>query len=424
MVVAEVKFFWFLMIKKRYGKTAVSQYLIVGLILFGIVGFGLLISITMQKVRFDDFFALPWSAGRTWLLEGSDPYGSVLMSAQEAISGVDYLSKLPSQDTILQPLFGLVLYLPFSLIPYDISRVLWVTLLSVFSGLSVFLILRLSEWKLSLIEWVIAIIMGAIWYPGAYALLSGQVSPFILFILLLVIVLLQNDQDTTAGLLLSLTFGALPMAVVFTISLFIWTISRRRWLLIIAYFSGVAFQIIVSFLLMPNWIMGWFNNILTTYQNFSWFNSPLIYFAGLLPGITNFLEIFLNIVVGIFLIIEIITITKASGRVFIWRMFLILLISYFFHIQFSIAHLVLIIPGLFFVFRFMSERWGGWGRIFSWILLGFIFFGSWLFYLPDIQFTVINVNPILSLVLPVIVLVGLFYSRWWILRIPKLDKEI
>ncbi len=66
------------MTMKRYQKTAISQYLFVGLILLGILGFGLLISITMQKVSFDDYFILPWSAGRTWLLEASDPYGSIV----------------------------------------------------------------------------------------------------------------------------------------------------------------------------------------------------------------------------------------------------------------------------------------------------------------------------------------------------------
>lgn len=406
---------------KRYQKTAISQYLIVGLILLGILGFGLLISITMQRVSFDDFFVMPWSAGRTWLLEGSDPYGSVAQNTQEAISGADFLAKRPSQEILLLPLFNLILYLPFSLIPYGISRILWVTLLSIISGGSVFLILRISEWKLSLLERILAILLGVFWYPGAYAILSGQLSPFILFILLLAIVLLQNDQDTTAGLLLSLTFGSLPMAVIFTIGMLIWTISRRRWFLIIAYFSGVAFQIIISLLLMPNWIMSWFNNIFSTYETIGWINTPLISLAGLLPGISSFLVIFLHIVVGILLLVEIIMISRASGRVFIWRMFIMLIISYFFHIQCSMAHLVLIIPGLFFVFRFMSERWGGWGRIFSWILLSILFIGSWLFILPENKFTVSNINPVLSIGLPVIVLIGLFYSRWWVHRIPKLD---
>ncbi len=284
-----------------------------------------------------------------------------------------------------------------------------------------FLSLRLSEWKISLFERILAIIFGVFWYPGAYTILSGQLSPIILFIFLFAIVLLQNDQDTTAGLLLSLTFGSLPMAVIFTIGMLIWTISRRRWFVIIAYFSGVAFQIIISILLMPNWIMSWFNNIFSIYETIGLINTPLVSFAGLLPGISNFLVIFLHIIVGILLLVEIIMISRASGRVFIWRMFILLIISYFFHIQFSMAHLVLIIPGLFFVFRFMSERWGGWGRIFSWILLCILFVGSWFFFLPENKFTDSNLNPVLSIGLPVIVLIGLFYSRWWVHRIPKLD---
>jgi hypothetical protein len=406
---------------KRYQKTAISQYLFVGLILLGILGFGLLISITMQKVSFDDYFILPWSAGRTWLLEASDPYGSISQNTQEVIRSAEYFAKQPSQEILLLPLFNLLLYLPFSLIPYGISRILWVTLLSIFSGGCVFLILRLSEWKLSLFERILAIIFGVFWYPGAYTILSGQLSPIILFIFLFAIVLLQNDQDTTAGLLLSLTFGSLPMAVIFTIGMLIWTISRRRWFVIIAYFSGVAFQIVISILLMPNWIMSWFNNIFSIYETIGWINTPLVSFAGLLPGISNFLVIFLHIIVGILLLFEIIMISRASGRVFIWRMFILLIISYFFHIQFSMAHLVLIIPGLFFVFRFMSERWGGWGRIFSWILLCILFVGSWFLFLPENRFTDSNLNPVLSIGLPVIVLMGLFYSRWWVHRIPKLD---
>ncbi|MDY6846601.1 MAG: hypothetical protein SVP52_05645, partial [Chloroflexota bacterium] len=108
---------------KRYQNTKASQYIIVGLLLASILAAGFSSTLLMQRVPFEDYFVLPWAAGRSWLLEGVNPYdASINQIAEEAISESVYLAKLPVETVLLLPMLDLVFYLPFSLIPYEISR--------------------------------------------------------------------------------------------------------------------------------------------------------------------------------------------------------------------------------------------------------------------------------------------------------------
>jgi len=78
---------------------------------------------------------------------------------------------------------------------------------------------------------------------------------------------------------------------------------------------------------------------------------------------------------------------------------------------------------MFIVFRFWSERWGFMGKIISWSLMLVISVGSWLLVFPEVRsFEEISV-PLLSVGLPVLIFLGMIWTRWWALNIPKLLDE-
>jgi len=102
---------------KRYRRTATTQYLIVILITLSIIGIGLLSAFVMSFVPFLDEFALPWAAGRMWLLDGESPYSqSAIQDAESAIDESNFLGVLPDSQVLRHPLLNLLFYLPFKLL--------------------------------------------------------------------------------------------------------------------------------------------------------------------------------------------------------------------------------------------------------------------------------------------------------------------
>jgi hypothetical protein len=409
---------------KRYQRTAISQYLIIGLVIISLVAMGFLNAYLMRRISYDDAFVVPWAAGRVWLLEGESPYGdSVSRAARSALANSPFDGQIPDSSPLMVPVFDLVLTIPFSLLPYEIARVVWMTLLEVVIGFVVYMGIKISGWKLSLLETIALIFLLVVWFPGAVTLFSGLKSPVTIGLILLGFYLVLKEQDTPAGFVLSLTSAAIPVSTLILLVVMIWALSRRRWSLIFSYFSGLAFLWIVSLLLLPGWPLDWLRVLVNTYDNWGWIQTPLMRLADLLPGISFYLNIFLHGFFGIYYIVVAITLWGKVGRVFTWKILAVFVLTLLFNVQASAPDLILLLPAVFLVFRFWTERWGGWGRVFSWILFLSMVAGSWYFALPVSSMA----DPValsgLIIIVPLVTLVGLIWIRWWAINIPKLPFE-
>lgn len=407
--------------KNRYRRTAASQHLVIGVILTCIIGLGLLSTVIMKKVPFEDHFAIPWAAGRGWLLEGISPYADdVTQIANHTLSESTYQAQLPEIEVLTDPILNLVFILPFSLIPYEISRAIWVTAILLCIGLIGYFGLRLSGWKISFPERIGMIALVVLWFPGIQTIIMGQSSPIIILLILVGISAILSEQDTLAGFVLALTFGSLPTTALILLLILVWSISRRRWSIIASFFFGLAFLFIISLMLLPSWPLDWLGVLLNTYQNWDWVRTPVMDLAALLPGIANYLSIALHAVLGIYLIALWITLLGKSDSEFTWNALALLVVAYLFHIQSSIHQLLIVIPALFLVFRLWSERWRVFGHGLSWLLMLGIVAGSWYFAAPEFAFTDDARFGALIVGLPLLVFAGMVWIRWWALKIPKL----
>lgn len=407
---------------KRYRRTALSQYLVVGLILLIFVGFGLISNFAMTQFQFEDHFVVPWAAGRLWLLEGQNPYSpDIIAFAEEQVENSEYLAILPQDQGLKIPLVNLIFYLPFSLVPYSFSRTIWVTGMVLIIGVIGYLSIRLSEWKLSTLEYVGGILLTILWFPSVSAILTGQLSPVIVFFLLMGAYLIRRNEDTPAGFLLSLTFSALTSNIFLMIFFVVYSILHRRWSILSAYFSGAAFLIIVSILMLPSWPMDWAGAIVDQFVNFQWLQTPLFRLSATLPGITTFLSLTLHVIFILYYLSILISNPGKSNLVILWKINMILAISFLMHIQATIHHALLLIPAIFLIFRFSSDRWSSWGRIVSWMVLLTITIGSWFTLYQEIGFLVTEAMPIIAVILALFVFVAMLWSRWWGLIIPKLS---
>lgn len=409
---------------KRYRRTITAQYLTVILIIGSVVGFGFLSFFVMNQVPFTDHFVIPWSAGRAWLLEGENPYTPTIENnAQSAINESGLLAVLPETRELSIPLLTLFLYLPFSLMPYSISRIIWMVMVAVSIGIIVLISIGFSGWKLTTVGKTSIVVLMLFWLPSAQAILTGELIPIIIALTFIALFLLFNGQETTAGFLLALTFSSFPINGLILLFLIIWSISHQHWSVLSSFFSGVAFLLVLSWLILPSWFMDWAAIIFNLYFEWDWINTPLMNLAALLPGIESFLVYFLHAAFGLFWIVLLITALKKSGQIMIFKLCAVLIVAYLINIQNAIFLLLLAGPASYLVFRFLSERWRLFGNILSWGLLLIISLGAWVLVIPDIEFTTPNFVPVLSLGYPLFILFGLYWIRWWALRIPNLPYE-
>ncbi|MBW6475157.1 MAG: DUF2029 domain-containing protein [Anaerolineaceae bacterium] len=409
---------------KRYRSTALSQYLMIVLILVGAVALGSAGFWMMSRLPFTDHFALPWAAGRAWLLGGESPYGATVATiASNAIDGSPFLAVLPESQVYANPLPSLVFYLPFSLMPYTVARTIWVLWLVISVGFIVFMSINLSGWKISLPGKLFVSLVVLLWLPGVDVIMGGHLSPVIIALLLFSIYMVLTGQDTTAGFILALTFNSFLTTGLVLLLILVWAISRKRWSILASYFSGLVFLILIAFLIYPSWFTEWASVLLNMNISWEWFQSPLMALSALLPGIAEPFAILLHGIFGIYALVLLITTVSQSGRVFIYKIFSFFLITYLLHAQGSTVYLFYIVPAFLLMMRYMAERWKRLGYLLSWVFLTLIGVGSWLLTSFEVDFTQPLEMPLIYVGFPLFVIFGMVYIRWWALKIPKLPYE-
>ena len=408
----------------RYRRTYLSQYLVVILALILIVGLGFLSHWAMQQVPYEDQFVIPWAAGRSWLLEGVNPYDQqVIQLARSTLANAAFQGQMPQAAEFTEPVLNLVFSLPLSLLPYEIARTIWVVLLLVSLAGMGFLMLKLSKWKTSLPEKALVVILLVTWLPGLQMALMGSATPIVLALLLFGIDALLSGKDTLAGFLLALTFGAVQITFLILLLLVLWVVFHRRWSILVAYFSGLGFLWIVSLIILPAWPSGWLGAILNNYFNLDWIHTPLMALSGVLPGISQYLSIGLHIGFAIYLLVVWIASLNSEEPVVGWRLFAILNLAFLFQPENPVNQLYLTLPALFLAFRFWSERWGIVGRVLSWLIL--LGAGGLPWLIAEVPLTFTSVNPLTGLVvgLPLVAMAALISVRWWALNLPRLAFE-
>jgi hypothetical protein len=409
---------------KRYRKTAVSQYLFVGFFLAVLVLLGYLSTILMRAVPFVDYFALPWSAGRAWLLEGRNPYDpDISKLAADVMSKTGYSGQLPDVNNLVHPLVNLFFFLPFSLLPYPISRAIWTVILMVLAGLIVHLSQEFSEWKTSSFDKFFCITFLLLWFPSIYTILTGRLTLIIIFLMVYGLWSLKVEKYRRAGFMLALVGASLPLTAFVIFLAIFWSIARRQWSFLVAFVSGSVFLWSVSLLMLPSWPLDWLRILVGTYQDVgSWVETPLMSLASILPGIENFLSIGLHVFFGLVVLVLWIRLFGKSTRVFIWNGLMIFIISFLLQVQSSLSDLLLLVPPLCLILRYASERWKLPGRLAGWAILVFISAGSWILALPEISFLENMSMPIVQTGLSLMVLLGMVWIHWWAVRLISFPK--
>jgi len=370
--------------------------------------------LAVQAPGGNDFLAR-WVGANQWLVHGLDPYSpQVSQEAQTLIYGRP-AEREAGEDVahFAYPLFSMLFFGPFGLIPYPLARALWMTLLEVGLPVLAILSIQLCGWKPS--PWIqrILILFSVLWYHGFRAVILGQFAVLEALLIVGALLAIQRRQDGVAGVLLALTLSKPQMAVLLIPFVFLWAVSTRR-LQILAWGIGTMVLLLVASLaLIPSWPTEWARQIID-YTSYTAVGPPVSILAGLIPSGAGPITLVLT---GVGLIYLAFVWQQALGkedRWFQWSAAVTIAMTNLIALRTATTNYVVMLPAFILVFAVWNERWGTQGNPPILIALLGLFVGLWTLFLITVEGN--QEHPALYLPVPLLSLAGLWWSRWWVLR--------
>lgn len=367
----------------------------------------------------NEFFA-NWYGFRTFLVEGENPYGMEMQTRIQRSAEPLGIQVNKDSSYLKQPLFGIILYLPFLFIRnFDIAFSWWLTLLE---ATAVFLaILGVSLVKKNLKKnffYVgLAILLMVCSLFSFSDLQKGSPAIFSFLILLLSIKSLQQNGDELAGVLLSLMiifpfYGWISMVFVL-----IWSLRQGRskvfW-----WFLGTV--ILLSFavaLLESQWLL-YYLQMWVRFFDGTEINFIGNLFASIFPK-TFLLPGFIVGAMVVLLLIEWLLARRSNFILFYWTLQFTLTLEALLTIETSVLNLLAFPVSIIFILIAWEDRWKKKGRIVGLGIAMVSVILPWGLNSLHPEQSILNILFI-NVVLAGLILVNLYWVRWWLFRNVKL----
>jgi hypothetical protein len=363
-------------------------------------------------------FLVHWVGSRALLVDGISPYSDeVALRIQEIAYG---RPALPSEHElrVAYPLYSVGIFLPFAIISdYNLARALWMTALEVgLLGLAL-LSLRLTGWKPRI--WLLAVFLlfTLTWYHSARALINGNAVVLVAVFIAGALVAIQTGRDELAGILLALSTIKPQVVILLVVFVWVWAISVRRWgivnwtvLSLIALSVGAAFFV-------PDWPLQNLWEVIR-YPGYNPPGTPGSALAIWLPAAGTKLGWGLTVLLGILLLGEWSAARGQDFQWFLWTASLTLVASQWIGIQTDPGNFIVLFIPLVLIFGMWVKHSGTLGRVMVTFSMIVLFVGLWTLFLVTLDASAgqPQQSPIMFFPLPLLLLLGLYWVRWWAIR--------
>ncbi len=201
-----------------------------------------------------DFMSL-WTGGKA-VLTGADPYNPVVWKTLRTAYGSQWMPDARAPF----PLWTFALMTPFALLPLPVASALWMAASEVLLGISLYgVIVLLRRYHPSPVE-------TGLLAAGAYAsivtilvLINGQMTLFLLALLVLFLWLLKQKRLFWAGFVLAFLALKPNPFILFVPLVGLWLLWQQQWRVIFGGVTGALALLAVSWLIQPGWLPAWLN---------------------------------------------------------------------------------------------------------------------------------------------------------------------
>lgn len=382
--------------------------MIVGLFIFGNLQF------TAKNPGGNDFL-VHWVGTQSFIKEGISPYSdNVALRIQNLVYGRPALTG-EHELRVAYPFYSVFLFLPFSLIEdFTVARALWMTALEFLIIISTIMMIRMVSWKPNFLITFLIIVFSLFWYHGLRSIINGNAVVFICFLIILSIYAIIHKQDELAGICLALITIKPQVVFAYIIFLVFWSLSNRRYKVIFWFLGSLIALIILGLFILPSWPMEFIREVFR-YPGYNPPGTPATALAEILPGIGRQLGILLSVLSALILLIEWVNGRFSRQEKFIWVSSLTLVMGQWLSIQTDPGNFLIMFPAVILIFRIIEDRWRNSGQWIILLLLGILFFVPWIIFIRTIDFGYQPLqNPIMFFPVPLILIIGLFWVRWWV----------
>jgi hypothetical protein len=361
-------------------------------------------------------FLVHYVGARSYLLEGLSPYSDeVAVRIQTAAYG-HAAEGQEHQLRVAYPIYSLILFAPFALIKnYAFSRALWMTLLEASLIATVFVSFKLFRWRPPLWMQSVVLLFSITWYHAVRGVINGNAVVLISMGIAIILLLLQQEKDKWAGVVLAFTTIKPHLVLLFVLFLLIWGIYHKRWILIRWYFITLFGLIGVGLVLLPSWITQNIIEILR-YPGYNPAGTLAAALNELIPGLSVNLKWMIGLSLTIVLLYEWWSGRNGDYDRFLWASLFTIGISQWIGIQTDPGNFILLFPALILILSSLDKRWSDKGLILDGIILLVIWIGLWVLFIATLERTYQPVqNPIMFLPMPAMILIGLYWIKWWVI---------
>jgi hypothetical protein len=366
-------------------------------------------------------FLVPWLAARTFLQFGDSPYGEPATQRAQVV----YYGRLAAEGEdplrLSVPFPVELFYFPFALVAdYALARSLWMTCLEIALVAQAFLSLRLTGWKLARSLLPVLLIFSVLWVYGFLPLAGSCAVIFVALAILGLLLALREGRDELAGALLVAPFFKPDIAGLLVLLIFWWAIYHRRGRILAGFLMALAILLAVSFFILPHWFMPFIGGLISHISY-----HPALTPGGILaswwPAIGPRLGWALTGLMLVVLLLEWRDVRHKDFRHLLWTSSLTLVGTPLLGIPVIPQDYVMLFFPLVFFISILAERWsrpGRWG-VAGLVLLA-IFFGFWIIAAgPFLPGSPAALAGVLALVFPALLVIGLYWMRWWAIRPPR-----
>jgi len=360
-------------------------------------------------------FLVHWIGNQSFITNGISPYSDeVALLIQNAVYG------RPAQTgehelRVAYPFYSIIIFFPFALVKdFVIARALWMTFLEFLVIFSTFIMVRLVNWKPKILITFLVTVFGLFWYHGLRTIINGNAVIVILFLVILSIYAIMNKQNELAGISLALMTIKPQVVIIYIIFVMFWAFYNKKYRLVFWFVGSLIALILLGLFLLPSWPLDFLREVVR-YPEYNPPGTPAAALAVLLPGIGNRLGLLLSVLSGIVLVVEWFLGRQSRENKFIWVASLTLVLGQWVNIQTDPGNFVIMFPAIILIFRMVEDRWRNLGQ---WILIGYLsllFFVPWILFVRTIDFGYQPVqSPIMFFPVPIMIILGLYWVRWWV----------
>jgi hypothetical protein len=381
----------------------------------------LIIVITIFFNRFvlspfvSDDLRVSLSQSKLLFVNGKSPYDLEILNYIKGIAE-DEGWALNAKLEFGYPLFQLLIYLPFAVIPnYLWASAFFLTINQVCIVLITHMLFQVLEWKPKIVERISVYLLSAAVFFIQVNMFSGNTSIIQLTLIVAVLYYEEDRKPILSGIFLGLSFID-PISMLFTIivllSIFI---TKKEYSIIFWFLITTGLLSVFVTIYDGNWIIGWLKNMVLAPSRFP--------FTTYVDGIqtkygvqVNKLFVIIPIILTSWLILEVFRTPKETAGEKIWLLCISGLINYYVMVQPEQYAAVLFFPSLILLISVWWKKINNIGKIMFYLLLTAMSVGVILLPINTSIITSTQVAENIYLSITIFILTNLYWARSWIVR--------